>query len=186
MLQWALRGVGVLLVVAVGACLAVGADRPANPTLLPNADRAGLAAHSSPTSRVAGFGQIGFRLETARATSHVGSLHCALLADKAAARTRGMQGRRDFAGYDGMVFRYLSDTTEPFSDQGVPVPLAVAWFDAAGVLVGTGTLLPCPAACARQAPVTAYRLALVVPAGGLRRLGVAPGSVLLVGGHCAT
>jgi uncharacterized membrane protein (UPF0127 family) len=183
-LRWALRGVALLLLVAVGAWLAVGADRPANPSLLPNADRAGLTGHSSRTSRVPGFGQIGFRVEEARSTSRVAPLHCALLADQAPARARGMAGRRDFGGYAAMVFRYTADSTAPLSARAAGIPLSVAWFDAAGVLIGTADLPVCRATCPALAPVTAYRLALEVARGGLHPLGVGSGSVLLVGGNC--
>jgi uncharacterized membrane protein (UPF0127 family) len=175
----------VLLVVSVGACIAVGADRPANSALLPNAQRSSLDAHSSRTSRVAGFGQVGFRVVMSDVRKTPGPLRCALLADTPPARARGMTGRRDLAGYQAMVFRFSSDSTTPFFNKGVPIPLSIAWFDAAGVLVGTADLAVCPVTCPTFAPVTPYRLALEVPRGGLHRLGVSTGSVLLVGGSCA-
>ncbi|MHB8661298.1 MAG: DUF192 domain-containing protein [Acidimicrobiales bacterium] len=181
-LRWLLRGTAALLVVAMASCFAVGAGRPRDPHLLPAAAAAGLDAHSSPTSRVDGFGQIGFRVVDASA--NVGPLRCALLADKADAREAGMKGRRDLAGYDAMVFRWPGDSSDVFVNQGVPIALSVAWFDVAGVFVGARDMPICAADCPTFAPDLAYHLGLEVPRGGLRHLGVSQGSVLLLGGHC--
>ncbi len=182
--RWALRLVVLLLVVGVGACVAVGADRPADARLLPNATRLGLTGHSSRTSRVPGFGHIGFRVVNARGPRDGGSLRCALLADNDAARAQGMKGRRDLAGYDAMIFRFPSDSTASFYNEGVPIALSIAWFDHAGVLVGSAALARCTAPCPTVAPSLPYRFGLEVPAGGLAHLGIGQGSVLLVGGSC--
>lgn len=95
-------------------------------------------------------------------------------------------GRTDLAGYDAMVFRFDADSSAPFYNKDVPMPLTVAWFDAAGVLVGTAELAVCPNACPTVAPPVPYRLALEVRRGGLHRLGVGQGSALYVGGGCGT
>ena len=180
--RWALRAVGVLLVVAAGACLAVGADRPPDPHLLPADATAGLAGHSSPRSRVAGFGQIGFRVVDGR--GRVGPVRCALYADTTASRAQGMTGRRDLDGYAAMLFRFFSDTTSTFWNKGVPVPLSIAWFDGAGAFVGTADMPTCSFTCPTFSPGVAYQMALEVPKGGLGHLGTGRGSVLLVGGSC--
>jgi uncharacterized membrane protein (UPF0127 family) len=180
--RWALRGVLALLVVVLGACLAVGADRPPDPHFITAAQAAALAGHSSARSRVAGFGQIGFRV--IRADGNAGPVRCALYADTPASRARGMTGRRDLAGYDAMLFRFFSDSTSEFFNKGVPIPLSVAWFDGSGVFVGRADLAVCPAVCPTVGPALPYRLAIEVPAGGLRHLGIGQGSVLQVGGSC--
>jgi uncharacterized membrane protein (UPF0127 family) len=66
----------------------------------------------------------------------------------------------------------------------VGFPLSVAWFDAAGVLVGTSDLPVCNGDCPGVAPTLAYRAALEVPRGGLGHLGVSQGGALVSGGGC--
>ena len=179
--RWMLRGVAVLLVLGLGSCLLVGANRPADPFFVPAAARAGLAGHSSPTSRVAGFGHIGFRIVTAHGA---GPLRCALLADTDARRQKGLMGRSDLAGYDAMVFRFDSDVTTAFYNKDVPIPLTVGWFDSAGSFVGSADMGVCVDPCPTVAPAVPYRYGLEVRRGGLGALGAGAGSVLVVGGSC--
>jgi uncharacterized membrane protein (UPF0127 family) len=176
-----LRGVAVLLVLGMASCLLVGASRPADPRLFPASARTGLTGHSSPASRVPGFGQVGFRIVAARGT---GRIRCALLADTEAKREKGLMGRSDLAGYDAMVFRFDSDVTTPFYNKGVPIPLTVGWFDSAGVFVGSADMAVCLNACPTVAPAVPYRYGLEVRRGGLGGLGVGPGTVVTVGGSC--
>ena len=131
---------------------------------------------------VAGFGEVGFRLGPAAGAAW----RCALLADTEPQRQRGLMGRRDLAGYDAMVFRFPADTAGSFYMRDVPVPLDIAWFDAAGRLVSTATMAPCPDVdgCPTYAPAGPYRFALEVLAGGFDRLGVDEATVLDVGGPC--
>jgi uncharacterized membrane protein (UPF0127 family) len=167
------------LVVALGSCFAVGADRPRKAYVLPaNA----LPGHSAATSRVAGFGQIGFRVVSPSGTA--GPDKCALLADNSTNRAQGMMGRRDLAGYAGMVFRWGADTSDSFFNKGVPIALSIAWFDGAGVYVGAADLAVCSASCPTVTPAEEYQYALEVPKGGLGGLGIGQGSVLQLGGHC--
>ena len=180
--RWMLRAIGALLAVGVGSCLLVGANRPADPRLVPVSAGAGLGGHSAATSRVPGFGQVGFRVISAR---RVGALRCALLADTPSRQEKGLMGRHDLAGYDAMAFRFPSDVVTQFYNKDVPIPLSVGWFDASGVFVGSADLEICADPCPTFGPNLAYRLALEVRKGGLRRLGVGPGSVVLVGGNCS-
>lgn len=176
-----LRGVAVLLVLGLGSCLLVGANRPADPFFVPAAARAGLTGHSSPTSRVAGFGHIGFRVVTAHGA---GPMRCALLADTDARRQKGLMGRSDLAGYDAMVFRFDADVTTAFYNKNVPIPLTVGWFDSAGAFVGSADMGVCVDPCPTVAPAVPYRYGLEVRRGGLSALGAGAGSVLVVGGSC--
>ena len=177
-----LRGVAVLLVLGLVSSLLVGANRPADPRLVPISARHGLEGHSAPTSRVPGFGHVSFRIISAR--KGVGPMRCGLLADTQVRREKGLMGRRDLAGYDAMVFRFDRDVTTRFYNKDVPIPLRVAWFDAAGVLVGSADLAVCTDPCPTVGPTVPYRLGLEVGKGGLDRLGVSTGSVIVVGGSC--
>lgn len=171
LLRWA---VVALLLSGLGACMANGANRPEDPRL------------ASP-SRVPGFEEVAFRVRSAPGSATFSGPHCALLAQSEAQVQRGLMGRRDLAGYDGMVFRFADDRTTGFYMRNVPVPLTVAWFDAAGRFVSSADMAPCPDqdGCRTYAPSRPYRFALEVPAGGLARVGVGPGSQLEVGGDCA-
>ena len=180
--RWMLRGVAVLLVVGMASCILIGASRPVDPRLVPVGARSGLSAHSSPTSRVPGFGHIGFRIVNAREGA---PLRCALLADTEAQREKGLMGRSDLAGYDAMVFRFESDVTTAFYNKDVPIPLTVGWFDSVGGFVGAADMGVCVNPCPTVAPAVPYRYGLEVRRGGLKRLGVTTGSVLLVGGSCS-
>ena len=179
--RWMLRGIGVLLLVALGSCFAVGADRARDPHVLPAAATSGLGGHSRP-SRVRGFAQISFRVVDG--AGRIQPVRCALLADKPTNRQQGMKGRRNLGGYDAMLFRWLTDSQEAFVNQGVPIPLSLAWFDADGVLVGMVDMPVCTTNCPTFAPDLPYRMAIEVPRGGLSHLGIGTGSVLSVGSAC--
>lgn len=95
-------------------------------------------------------------------------------------------GRRDLAGYDAMVFPFLTDTTAQFYMRNVPVGLSIAWFTADGRFVSSTDMAPCPDqdGCPLYGAAGAYRFAIEVLQGGLGRLGIGDGSVLNVGGAC--
>ena len=167
-LRWLRWAVAAVLLLAVVAFIAVGANNPEDPRL--EGSRAGIP----------GFEEVAFRVGP--------SQYCALLAESEAQRQQGLMGRRDLAGYDAMVFRFPEDTRAAFYMRNVPVPLTVAWFDASGRFVSSADMAPCPddeANCPTYAPERPYRLALEVPGGGLARIGVGQGAVLEVGGACA-
>ncbi|HEX2062946.1 MAG TPA: DUF192 domain-containing protein, partial [Acidimicrobiales bacterium] len=112
---------------------------------------------------------------------------CALLAESREQLARGLMGRRDLAGYDGMVFRFAGEHEGAFYMRNVPIPLSIAWFDAEGRFVSAADMAPCEdrEGCPRYFAAAPYRYAIEVPAGGLDRLGIGPGSVLELGGGCA-
>jgi uncharacterized membrane protein (UPF0127 family) len=111
---------------------------------------------------------------------------CALLAETQAQQEQGVMGRRDLSGYDAMLFRFAADTTVAFYMRTVPVPLSIAWFNAAGQLVGTADMAACGDRpdCPLYGANTAFRYALDVLEGDLPRLGVRPGARLEVLGRC--
>lgn len=170
----------LVLVVAGGALfLSRGADRPADPVLLPAAGR----------TPVGGFGEIGFRIEpepAATASAGPASERCALLARTDEQRARGLMQRRDLSGYDGMLFDFPGPTTGTFWMKDTPIPLSIAWFDASGAFVSATDMEPClnQSQCRSYAATGPYRYALEVPKGGLRGLGVGPGARLVTTPGC--
>ena len=162
--------VAALAVLGLISFVAVGANGPEDPTL----------------SGIPGFGEVAFRLAGGDGAAPSSGTFCALLAETESQRAKGLMGRRDLAGYDAMVFRFDADSTAGFYMRDVPVPLSIAWFDAAGRFVSSTDMAPCPDqdGCPTYPPAGPYRLALEVLQGGLARLGVTPGSVLTVGGAC--
>jgi len=177
---WAAAGV---LVLALLAFLAVGANSPADPSLAPP-DGTEPAGEARPTRvPVEGFGEIGFGLG---GTDQVAAERCALLAETGVQLQRGLMGRRDLSGYDGMIFRFGFDTASPFYMRNVPIPLEIAWFGSDGALVSTAEMAPCPDldGCPTYGPAAPYRYALEVGTGGLEGLGVDAGTVLVLRDGC--
>jgi uncharacterized membrane protein (UPF0127 family) len=165
-LRWSIF---LLLALAFGACLANGADRPANPTLVK-------------ASRVAGFGQTALRV-TAGGSAH---RYCALLADTLDQREKGLMGRQDLAGYDAMAFEFKDDTDVPFVMRNTLIPLSIAWIDDKQRVVAVADMEPCQAEpCRTYAAGRRYRSAIEVKRGDLTRLGVRVGSQVTVGGSCS-
>jgi len=175
LLQWAVLA---LMAGGLAACVATGANRPADPQL-----EGGRL--EGDRSRVPGFGEVSFTVRPAGAAAPSAGPYCALLAETTAQVQRGLMGRSDLAGYDGMVFRFPEDSSAGFYMQDVPVPLTVAWFDAQGRFVSSADMATCPDVnCPTYRPAGPYRFALEVLSGGLGRLAVGPGSVLEVDGAC--
>ena len=187
LLRWAVAG---LLLSGLLALAARGADGPANPYL--RAVSGPASAGSVPTSALppptapgraplAGYTETAFRVAPGP-----GLTHCALLADTEAKRQRGLMGRRDLAGYDGMLFVFPTDTSRTFYMRNTPIPLSIAWFDANGRFLGGTDMTPCPdrVGCPTYASPRAYRQALEVAKGGLGALGIGAGTHITVGGSC--
>lgn len=81
----------------------------------------------------------------------------------------GMRGRTDFDGADGMLFdqgREVSPGAIRFVMDGVSIPLAIAWFDADGGIVGLTRMEPCESRpCPTYGPEQAFRYAIEAPVG---------------------
>lgn len=168
----------VVVVLAAGAVfLSSGADRPADPTLLPAAGR----------TPVAGFGEIGFRVErTPEREAVPAAERCALLAETGEQHSRGLMHRRDLSGYDGMLFDFGRPHTGTFWMKDTPMPLSIAWFDTSGNFVSAADMEPCldRPQCPSYAANGPYRYALEVPKGGLAGLGIGPGARLTTTPAC--
>src|SRR5206468_2617836 len=119
---------GAVVAVGAAAFVTIGANRPADPHLLPHPGRA----------QVAGFGEIAYRVD-----GSVDDERCALLADTDAQHQQGLMNRTDLAGHDGMLFRFRTDTREGFWMKDTPMPLSIAWFDSHGNFVSSTDMEPC-------------------------------------------
>lgn len=86
-----------------------------------------------------------------------------------AATPDGMRGLDGFGDADGMLFdrgRVVDPGSVFFVMDGVAFPLAIAWFDGDGRLVGTATMATCPAEpCPRHAAPEPFRWAVEAPVG---------------------
>jgi uncharacterized membrane protein (UPF0127 family) len=92
-----------------------------------------------------------------------------LVADSESERHEGLRGITDFAGYDGMLFVYGSDSLARYTMSGTPTPLDIGWYAADGSPVDHTTMTPCidgtDATCPIYASEGAYRYALETAAG---------------------
>lgn len=166
------RWVVAALVVVGGAVFVLrGANQPPDPYLRDEGGRL----------RVEGFGSIAYRVNTMGSANR-----CALLAKSTQQRNRGLMGRTDLAGYDGMLFVFEEDTTGGFYMLDTPLPLSIAWFDSSGRFVSATDMEPCLTGpdCPLYSATGPYRYALEVPKGGLDELGIGPGSMIEIGGDC--
>ena len=58
-------------------------------------------------------------------------------------RGRGLMAVTDMGGADGMVFLFGEPTTSAFWMRDTPMPLSIAFFDAAGAFVSAADMAPC-------------------------------------------
>ncbi len=169
---------GVAVVVAsLTALVLLGANRPADPQLPPEG-----------RTPVDGFGEVAYRVRGGPGDpASEAAQRCALLAETSEQQQRGLMGRTDLGGYDGMVFRFSADTTTPFHMKDTLIPLSIAWFAADGTFVSAADMEPCPdrVGCPTYRATAPYRYALEVAKGGLPALGVGPGAQLVLGGACS-
>ncbi len=177
MLRWAIAG---LLVVGGIAFLTVGANGPKDPTLRPAEGQVTLSR-----TRFGDFTEIGFRIDGTPA-AQAAAARCALLAETAAQQGLGLMNRTDIGGYDGMLFKFATDSNAAFYMKDTPLPLSIAFFDAAGQYVSTADMEPCihMPTCPTYSAARPYRWALEVPKGALPRLAIGPGTKLTAGGPC--
>jgi len=86
------------------------------------------------------------------------------VADDTALRAQGLMGVTSFGDVDAMLFAWEVPTSGSFWMWTVPIPLDVAFFDGAGVLLEVITMAPCvdgqSSDCPRYTPSSSYRFAL--------------------------
>lgn len=177
--RWVLTAV---LFAGLAACVAEGADAPADPEL-------GEPAPSTTDSVVglaARFGTV--VVELASASGQVLEL-CLLHADTPAERSQGLMHVTDFEGLDGMLFSNDEPVTNQFFMLDTPTPLTISWWAADGSFVSATDMTPCldrdAAACERYGAAGPYLHAIEVPRGSLDPEVLAPGTRLSVGGACS-
>ena len=177
LLRWAIVAV---LVVGGLFLLSLGANGPKDPTLRPAEGQVSLKR-----APFGDFGEIGFRIVGGTSAQETAA-RCALLAETDAQRGLGLMNRRDIGGYDGMLFKFSSDTEATFYMKDTPLPLSIAFFDAAGQFVSTTDMAPCihQPSCPSYSADRPYRWALEVPQGAIPRLAIGPGTRLVAGGPC--
>ncbi|MEA2826111.1 MAG: uncharacterized protein QOG43_550 [Actinomycetota bacterium] len=182
-LNWA---VPILVLLGIVAFVLQGADGPANPSfrLVPTGGTTDTT--TVVRTRLSGFGEITFRIDTTGVLFGAGSVsaaRCALLAATVQQQNQGLMGRTDLSGYDGMLFRFDHDTQGAFYMKDTLIPLSIAWFDADGDFVSTTDMPPCgdQSPCPTYTAEAAYRYALEVAQGDLPSLGIGPGTRLMVG-----
>lgn len=114
---------------------------------------------------------------------------CVLVADTEEQRAQGLMEVTDLGGYDGMLFRFETESASGFWMKDTVLPLSIAYLDADGAVVSTADMDPCPegTSCPSYPADAPYRMALEVPQGGLDELGLSEGSSsrLEVTGPCA-
>lgn len=103
---------------------------------------------------------------------------CVLVAETPDQRRQGLMGVTDLGGYDGMVFVYEEDVENGFWMQDTPLPLSIAYLDAAGGVVSTADMEPCVDGgdCPSYPPDGPFRWTLEVPQGDLDDIGLVEGS----------
>jgi uncharacterized membrane protein (UPF0127 family) len=173
-LRWTYVAAVVLAVLGIIGFLIRGADTTSRPIVETN---------GATTSRVKGFDQIGF---TVRSADGATSRHCGLLALTTAQQSQGLMNRTDLAGYDGMLFQFVTPTTTQFYMKDTLISLSIAWFDASGHFVSSTDMAPCGSAavCPLFSSAAPYTDAIEVLEGQLGHVGSGPGSTLSVGGSC--
>ncbi|MDQ3372137.1 MAG: DUF192 domain-containing protein, partial [Actinomycetota bacterium] len=137
---------------------------------------AGCADREVERRPLEGFGAVMFRVERPGGTDVVG---CALLAESAEARSRGLMDQEDLRGYDAMVFRFDAPSTGGFYMYDTRLPLSIAYVGEDGGLVSSHDMEPCPEEEASDCPTYdaagPYLHAIEVGQGDLPGIGIEPG-----------
>jgi uncharacterized membrane protein (UPF0127 family) len=171
----------VIAALGVFAFLIVGANRPANPYLVPVTGRVS-------DKHFSGFGAT---FVTISAGTRLHAPHrplCTLLATTTAQQGRGLMNQTSLHGWPGMVFEFSAPTQVRFYMKDTLIPLSIAWFASDGSYVSSTNMDPCPAKvtpCPTFGAAAAYQTAIEVQKGGLAGLGIGPGSSIQLGGPCS-
>jgi uncharacterized membrane protein (UPF0127 family) len=119
----------------------------------------------APPDQLAGFTRLEVRVG--------GEAWQVAVADTPALRSRGLMGVTDLGDVRGMLFLWEDDTSGGFWMRDTLIPLDIAFFDAAGVLVDLLSMTPCREdPCPTYRPSGPYRAALEAPAGGFDGLDI--------------
>lgn len=171
----------VVLGLGIGGFLIDGANRPANPYLIPANGQVREAALSR-------FGAVTLSITPAPGSvSRAPASICTLEASTPAQQERGLMGVRSLGHFAGMTFVFSTPSSPLFYMRNTLIPLSVAWFDSSGAYIGSAYMGLCPPAtvCPTYAAGRRFSLALEVPAGRLGSLGIGPGSSVHLAGPCS-
>ncbi|MDQ6840332.1 MAG: DUF192 domain-containing protein [Actinomycetota bacterium] len=175
-----------LLLVDVVAFLIQGANRPARPSLAPPTPVTQSAVPTTtPSTTLSAAASVTITPAVGQGRP---STRCFLVAATPQQRARGLMGRRSLGGYEGMAFVYTADSNDSYYMRSTLFPLAIAFFSRAGLFLSSASMLPCPAtatSCPQYSAAGPFRLALEVPIGQLRALGVGAGTGAHLGGPCS-
>jgi uncharacterized membrane protein (UPF0127 family) len=101
------------------------------------------------------------------------------VADERALRLRGLMGVEDLGDLDGMLFIMDGMVQNGFTMRNTLIPLHIAFFDEAGVLVDVLEMMPCSEEpCPSYVPDGRYRYTVEVPLGEFE--GIDESATLLV------
>jgi uncharacterized membrane protein (UPF0127 family) len=104
-----------------------------------------------------------------------------LIAETGEQQGYGLMYRRWLAPDKGMAFLFAQDTTTSFFMGNTLIPLSIAFFDSAGVIVRILDMEPCEeSSCPHYDPGTSYRGALEVNQGAFEEWGVTEGDIVQV------
>lgn len=196
-------GVAVAIALALGACGGGSDDGSAGSTTSTTAGSAPLTATTDAAMEddlppvdgpvaegrtpIPGFGEVEIRIVEGPDGEPI--VVCVLVADTPEQRARGLMEVTDLGGYEGMLFRFETDSEGGFWMRDTVLPLSIAYLDADGAVVSTADMEPCPdgTSCPSYPADGPYRMALEVTRGGLDELGLTEGSTarVEVTGPCA-
>lgn len=183
-IAWVRRVALTLLLVDVIVFLIQGTNRPARPSLSssPPSTRPVTTTTATPASPAVSV------TITPRPGHGSPSSHCFLVADTPQQRARGLMGRRDLGGYEGMAFVYTADSNDTFFMRDTLIPLGIAFFSQTGMYLSSAQMSPCPdssVTCPQYSAAAPFRLALEAPVGRLSAQGVGSGATVQLGGPCS-
>jgi uncharacterized membrane protein (UPF0127 family) len=107
---------------------------------------------------------------------------CLWLADDSSERLRGLSNVTDLGDPVGMAFVWDEPGDRRFVMIDTPLPLSIAWFDAAGTFVDDADMEPCldgrAADCERYSAPVSSTVAIEMMLGELDAVGIGPGSTI--------
>jgi uncharacterized protein len=163
-----------LLVGGFAGCSGSEADDAASPSTTAMTVPGSIPVHEGPREPLEGFEEI-----TITVTTEDGRTleWCLLLATTPETHQQGLMYVTDpsLGGYDGMLFRFETDSTGGFWMKNTRLPLSIAYLDADGAIVSTADMDPCPDGTERCPGYPAdgpYRDAVEVVQGRLDDLGI--------------
>jgi uncharacterized membrane protein (UPF0127 family) len=121
--------VGLLVVAVLLLVLALGANRPADPSFATGAAGGDVPGGVTFENRRLMVGDRCLRV---------------LVAATPEQKAQGLKGRTTLGQFNGMLFEFDAMGDRAFSTAGIQIPLTVGFYDEAGTRVDAGDMAPCP------------------------------------------